>query len=1004
MAVYPIPSGRSSDALLTQRLLQQLQNEQKRLLQVEQQLGTGRRIQLPSEDPSAAGRAMSLQRLLEFNDQLGTNLSTSQSYLDATDTALGGVADILINARGLAVLAADSTTTQLERDALVIEIEATINELLVAANQSFRGRYLFAGSDSTVRPFESAGDYVKYVGNDVTFRTLAARGHLVDTNVPGQDLFGAVSNEVRGIDLDANLRADTRLSDLRGGEGISEGSVVISDGTHASLVSLSNARTLGDVARLIESNPPAGRQVQVTIGADGLTIEMADSIGGSLIVRDVEGGTTAAELGIARLHGSASDPIVGEDLNPILRLTTRLDDILGARAQAYVRSAGPNNDIIVESRVRGDAGNGYQIQFVDDDLLQAAPGLVAGNEYAELDTAARSARAGLRLSGLDNDLILTADNPGVDWNNVQIVIDSSQNLGNAANVSFDSGTNTFLIEIDDTDQTTLGTMVAAINGSGVFTASSDPSLGDGYNAAGQVLSLDAGVRGNTSNSGGEANTIYVHVDAGNTTANQAMDALRANAQIDALFDIRLDPSDSQNAALAGSRAVDITASGTTAGGSGREWDQDSGLQITNGGQTYVIDFGSAETIEDLLNLLNSSEAGVLAEINTAQDGINLRSRLSGSDMFIGEYGGTTATDLGLRTLTRDTNLTQLNYGEGVHATDGTDFIIHRNDGVDLEIDISTAATIGDVVDLINNHPDNLDPATAVVARLPAFGNGIELVNDNPATGETLTVSRVLTSNVAWELGFVPWGEDDSLPVQSPAQPAAATVTLAAPNDVNTAFRVEAVAGGTGMNGVEIELQSTLLGDNATAAYDPIGRRLVIEMADGQTTANTILAAINAEGTFTATLDLTSDPTNDGTGTLVAPAGVAATTAGGTEESFVSDDVNPIETQGLFNSLLRLSRAIENHDVEEMSRIVEMFDADFDRLNYGRAAVGARNQGLDTINIRNQDDQIVLNKALSEEIDIDLAEAASNFAARQAALEASLRTVASMFHLSLLDFL
>ena len=134
------------------RLLAQLQAEQKRLLAVEQQLGTGRRFQLASEDASSASRAMSLQRILETKQQLKTNVSASQSYLDATDTALSSVADLLSNARGLAVSAADSTTSDLEREAMALEIQATVQQLLDVGNQQFRGRYLFAGSESTQRP------------------------------------------------------------------------------------------------------------------------------------------------------------------------------------------------------------------------------------------------------------------------------------------------------------------------------------------------------------------------------------------------------------------------------------------------------------------------------------------------------------------------------------------------------------------------------------------------------------------------------------------------------------------------------------------------------------------------------------------------------------------------------------------------------------------------------------------------------------------------------------
>ncbi len=669
-----------------------------------------------------------------------------------------------------------------------------------------------------------------------------------------------------------------------------------------------------------------------------------------------------------------------------------------------MRSPGSNNDVILAARVRGPAMNGFRLQLVDDNLLQSANGLGAGNEYAEFFDAARAATAGLPLTGLNNDLILTANSPGSHWNNVRIEIDSSQDLGDAAQVSFDAGSSTFRIQIDDTNQTTVGSVVAAINGSGVFTASRDSSRGDGYDPAAAVLAGDAGVRGNTGNSGGEANTVYVHIAPGATTANQVVAALRANTQINDLFDAQVDAQDSSSTALAGSGVVDVTASTITVGGSGVEWDRQSGLQITNGDQTHVLDLQGAETVEDLLNIFNGSEAMVLAEINRAGTGINVRSRLSGGDFSIGENGGTTAADLGLRSLDLDTPLSQLNYRRGIDAVEGTDFTIRRNDGVELAIDVSSAETVGDVLDLINSHPGNLDPTTAVVARLAAVGNGIELVDDNPATGESLSIVRAPQSFAAWYLGLVPHGELSSSPVDPPAQNAAASLAFAPPHDTNTALVLTAAQAGTGMNGIEIELRSTLGGGSATAFYDPVARRLIIDMEDGQTTANTVIAAVAAEGTFSAALDRTVDPGNDGTGTLVAPAGVAATTAGGTAESLLGQDANPIETQGIFNSLLRLSDAIDNYDAAALERIVEMLDADFDRLNFGRAAIGTHEQGLDALSTRNQDEQVELKVALSGEIDVDFAEAATNFTARQAAYEASLRSIASLYSLSLLDFL
>jgi len=184
----------------------------------------------------------------------------------------------------------------------------------------------------------------------------------------------------------------------------------------------------------------------------------------------------------------------------------------------------------------------------------------------------------------------------------------------------------------------------------------------------------------------------------------------------------------------------------------------SGMRIQQGKDTYTIDFSGAQTVEDLLNALNGSDANVLAQIDPSCDRISIRSRLSGVDFSIGENGGSTAADLGVRSLTNDTLLSQLNYVRGVETAPGTDFTIRRKDGVALDIDVDGAVTIGDVLDLINNHPLNLVPATRVDARLAASGNGIELFDGNTGGAATLEVEKAFLSNAAVDLGLVPAGQ------------------------------------------------------------------------------------------------------------------------------------------------------------------------------------------------------------------------------------------------------
>ncbi len=1120
-SIYPVPSTRVSTQLLHQRTLAQLHESQRSLLRIQQQLSTGQRLSVPSDDPASATRGLTLQRTIEFKGQVETNLNATESYINATDSSLASVSQLMADARGLAVRAADSTTSETERLAIAEQVRGIIRQLVDVGNERFRGRYLFAGSDTSQIPFEYVDGNVQYSGNDRDLRTLADVDFLVDSNVSGHEIFGGFSTVVKSdVDLNPVLRNETLLTDLHAGQGVRLGAVRVSDGTSSSVVDLSAAETIGDVARLLTDNPPAGRQLDVFVTSNGLRLELD---AGNLTVGEVDGGTTAEQLGILSANGIGPGPLIGNDLDPVLKLTTRLEHVLGAPAAALVASAGPNNNVVIEALEPGTTQNDVSIQFVDDSLLRAAPGLNPGNEYAVYSTTSVAARAALTLTGPDNDLVLTSDVTGVAGNQIGIQIVASPLGGDSANVSYDAVARQFTIEIDDADQTTLNTLVTAINGSGVFTAAADGSLGEGFNGGAPVLAADAGVvQGNTGNSGGEGRTFFVHVSGRGSTSNDVVAALNADADFSAEFLARLDPIDSTTPALTGNGLVDPNALGVTGGGSGQPFDLDAGIHVQQGDQSHVIRFDDAETVEDLINAVHGSPASLVAEINESQTGLNLLSKLSGADFSIGENGGSTATHLGLRSFTTDTLLADLNHGLGVHTADGDDIIIQRNDGVQLGIDLTGAFTVGDVLDRINNHPSNLGPTTQVVAQLSAIGNGIELVDDNPA-GLVLTVRRSAPSRAVWDLGLVPEGQDVGVPGDGPpptaataaisltapnnvnnsfvitanqfgtayngvsvnvvnltasgdqafvtydsvgqtltldvdptattantliaaigaegtfqanldlstdttnngtglivdtgtvgvtaggsssssAQPAATPVRFPIPNHLNTGFHVTALQTGTQWNGVEVELVDTFgAGDVAVANYDSLARRLTIDINQSGTTTNTIVGAIIAEGTFTASLDTSADPTNNGSGIPNAN-GIVGVTFGGAAETLTSRDVDPQEVEGVFNSLLRLERALRDYDLPEISRTVGLLDLDFDRANFGRGALGARAQGVEILQRRLADEDVEIRSALSDEIEVDLTQAISEMAARQASLQAALQTLAGNFSLTLLDFI
>ncbi|MEX0936355.1 MAG: flagellin [Pirellulales bacterium] len=1001
--ITPVPTTRVSDVLVQSRLLTQMQFDQQELFRIQTQVSTGQRFFLPSENAPAALRAITLQTLIERKDQVYVNLQTNQSFLSATDAALSEVSQLINDIRGAASSVVGVTSSDAQRQSVVNEIDEALRQLVNTGNQNFRGRYLFAGSRTTTEPFEQGTDFVAYHGNEDVLRSFSDLDVLFETSVHGSAVFGAISDPVRGSsDLNPVVTANTLLADVNGGQGVRKGSISISDGTNVSIVDLSSAVTLGDVIRQIEAHPPAGREITATLTQQGLQLEIDPAGGGNFSVTEVGGGRTAADLGILETNGTLTAPILGDDLNPRLKATTSLDHILGSRATARLVSAGANNDLVLTAATNGPQFNGAAIQLVDDSLLQAAGGLTAGNETVEFDAAARSARASVAWPGALNDMLLSAVTPGTDFNDVAIEVANQAGgagLVNGAGASYDAASKTLTITLDNTDGAiTAGAIRDAIEADGNFTVAFDNSLESGNDGSGTIdgATVTTGEIGNTGNSGGAAGTLYIHVQSGVSTAAQVAEAINEEGT----FTAQIDPHDAITAAQAGLGAVDVTATASAAGGSGIAVDRSSGIRIENGGATYVIDFDEAESIQDVVNTLNASGAGVLAQINENGTGINIRSRLSGSDFSIGENGGTTAAELGIRSFTESTKLADLNHGFGVTDEPGADFIIERNDGTQLEIDLAGATTIADVLERINGHSDNQDPATAVTARLATFGNGIELVDDNPGGGASLTVHRAAGRIAAEQLGFIPAGQATS---SAPAAVAPTGVAVLAGS--NNDLQITANQAGTEYGGTRLVFVADPgSGDAASVNFSSPPNTLTVEIDPGVTRAVTVRDAISAHGLFTATLE-SEGSGNDGTGTISETGEVpGAALTSGQPQILTGSDVNPVESKGVFTGLLRLRQALVDNNTGEIGRAMELLDGGLETVQFARSEIGARQQGLDALQARLEDEKIELQSSLSKEIDVDLTEAISQMTARQIAFQASLQTAAGMLRLTLLDFL
>ena len=645
---------------------------------------------------------------------------------------------------------------------------------------------------------------------------------------------------------------------------------------------------------------------------------------------------------------------------------------------------------MLEATANGAAFNGVTVQFVDDSLLQASGGLTAGNEVAEYDTNARAASASLSFAGGGNDLILTAATPGVAFNNVSIRVIDGGNIGDTATINYNSATDPKLltIAVDEDGDTSVQAIIDALATDGTFTATA------GSEALVPTNTIDAAdigfVQGNTGNSGGAAKTLYVRVEAGVTTSNQVINAINAEGTFTATADLK----DSTSAADAGSGIVNINGTGdVTFGGAGESLNQTSGLRIVNGGEVHEITFENAETVEDLLNVLNRPEYGLHAEINSAGTGISIRSKLSGSDFQIGENGGDTATQLGLRTYDSTTRLSDLNYGVGVPtgigftlpAVAGTDFEITSLDGQEFAVDLTGTETLAEVVSAINTATSVLGVPQVEASLMPnPPGNVIRLTDITtptiPGTSE-YTITQATGASAAQYLGLVPSGQSE---VSTTGD------TLNGNDDRYTDFTI--TAGGQDF-GIDLSGAETI-GD----VIDAINNGTAGVTAGLSATGNGITLTV-ASGVQVSVSRTGESQTAELLGLI--PEGQTSVTA---TDTLTSTDQNFLENESVFNTLIRLRDALTDGDLNGVERALADINVDIDRVTFARAEIGATAQGLELSKTSLEDEQIQLKSALSEEIDVDLVAAISELTARQIAMQASLQVTANIMQLSLLDFI
>ncbi len=271
-------NSRITTSMVQRNVLADLNSITERLTRTQLKSASGKEISRPSDDPFNASRAMALRQGLEGTRQYQRNVQDAMGWQDATEQGLARITDAAQRARDLLVLGGTDTAGRTSRDAIAAELEQLIAGVKQNANSTYRGSFIFAGSQTSTTPYTTAGD--DYNGDDAGFDPAVpgivreiGPGVTMTINLVGHQALGR--GQSAGDDGLLHVMRDA-IDHLRSGDGASLRGTDLSrlDANLESLLGLRAAngartnRLEAALSRLQEVEESTVRQLSETEDAD----------------------------------------------------------------------------------------------------------------------------------------------------------------------------------------------------------------------------------------------------------------------------------------------------------------------------------------------------------------------------------------------------------------------------------------------------------------------------------------------------------------------------------------------------------------------------------------------------------------------------------------------------------------------------------------------------------------------------------------------------------------
>jgi flagellar hook-associated protein 3 FlgL len=147
---------RVTNNMVSDHVLSDLQARYRALSTSQTQIGTGRSVNAPSDDPVAAAQERLRQSELSGIKSSQDSVAGVQTRLTSVEASLENLRSVLSRANEIALEGANGTMSQPNRNAIADEIDQLIKSAKDSVNAKVDGDYVFSGTMSDTAPYGTA--------------------------------------------------------------------------------------------------------------------------------------------------------------------------------------------------------------------------------------------------------------------------------------------------------------------------------------------------------------------------------------------------------------------------------------------------------------------------------------------------------------------------------------------------------------------------------------------------------------------------------------------------------------------------------------------------------------------------------------------------------------------------------------------------------------------------------------------------------------------------------